>query len=82
MADIETLHKLLIATVKTYQREFKRQPIVDSSLSSSATPSTRVMPFYAFRLLCSIDQNVQGADYGYAAIGSYDKRSYDEPAAR
>jgi len=78
VADIETLHKLLIAKVKTYQRTFKRQPTVESlaQLLGNTLYSRRFMPFYAFNLLCGIDQNGQGTVYGYDAIGSYDKLSY------
>ena len=78
VADIETLHKLLIAKVKTYERTFKKTPTVESlaQLLGNTLYGRRFMPFYAFNLLCGIDCNGQGSVYGYDAIGSYDKLTY------
>jgi len=78
VADIETLHKLLISKVKTYERTFKRPPTVESlaQLLGNTLYSRRFMPFYAFNLLCGLDKDGQGIVYGYDAIGSYDKLTY------
>ena len=78
VADIENLHKLLIAKVKTYERQFKKSPSIESlaQLLGNTLYSRRFMPFYAFNLLCGLDQNNQGIVYGYDAIGSYDKLTY------
>ena len=78
MADIETLHKLLIAKVKTYERTFKKSPSVESlaQLLGNTLYSRRFMPFYAFNLLCGLDKNGAGIVYGYDAIGSFDKLTY------
>lgn len=78
VADIETLHKLLISKVMTYERTFKKTPTVESlaQLLGNTLYSRRFMPFYAFNLLCGLDMNGQGTVYGYDAIGSYDKLSY------
>lgn len=78
VADIETLHKQLIAKVKTYERQFKKSPSIESlaQLLGNTLYSRRFMPYYAFNLLCGIDQNGQGIVYGYDAIGSYDKLTY------
>lgn len=78
VADIETLHKLLIAKVMTYERQFKKSPSIESlaQLLGNTLYSRRFMPFYAFNLLCGIDSNGQGIVYGYDAIGSYDKLTY------
>lgn len=78
VADIETLHKLLISKVKTYERTFKKSPSVESlaQLLGNTLYSRRFMPFYAFNLLCGLDVNGAGIVYGYDAIGSYDKLSY------
>lgn len=78
VADIETLHKLLIAKVKTYERQFKKSPSVESlaQLLGNTLYGRRFMPYYAFNLLVGLDQNGQGIVYGYDAIGSYDKLTY------
>ena len=78
VADIETLHKLLIAKVKTYERTFKKSPSVESlaQLLGNTLYSRRFMPFYAFNLLCGLDKEGHGIVYGYDAIGSYDKLTY------
>jgi 20S proteasome subunit beta 6 len=78
VADIETLHKLLIAKVKTYERTFKKSPSIESlaQLLGNTLYSRRFMPFYAFNLLCGLDKEGQGIVYGYDAIGSYDKLTY------
>jgi len=78
VADIENLHKLLIAKVKTYERQFKKSPSTESlaQLLGNTLYSRRFMPFYAFNLLCGLDAKGQGCVYGYDAIGSYDKLTY------
>ena len=78
VADIETLHKLLIAKVKTYERTFKKTPSVESlaQLLGNTLYGRRFMPYYAFNLLCGINQKGEGVVYGYDAIGSYDKLTY------
>lgn len=78
VADIETLHKLLIAKVKSYERQFKKVPTVESlaQLLGNTLYGRRFMPYYSFNLLCGIDMSGQGVVYGYDAIGSYDKLSY------
>jgi len=78
VADIETLHKLLIAKVKTYERQFKKSPTVESlaQLLGNTLYGRRFMPYYAFNLLVGLDMNGQGIVYGYDAIGSYDKLTY------
>ena len=57
VADIETLHKLLISKVMTYERQFKKSPTVESlaQLLGNTLYGRRFMPFYAFNLLCGID---------------------------
>jgi 20S proteasome subunit beta 6 len=78
VADIETLHKLLQAKVRTYQRQFKKDPTIESlaQLLGNTLYGRRFMPFYAFNLLCGLDMEGQGCVYGYDAIGSYDKLTY------
>ena len=78
IADIETLHKHLIAKVKIYERNFKKTPTVESiaQLLGNTLYGRRFMPYYAFNLLVGIDMQGQGIVYGYDAIGSYDKLTY------
>lgn len=78
VADIETLHKQLVAKVKTYERNFKKSPTVESiaQLLGNTLYSRRFMPYYAFNLLAGLDVNGQGIVYGYDAIGSFDKLTY------
>ena len=59
VADIETLHKLLIAKVKTYERTFKKSPSIESlaQLLGNTLYGRRFMPYYAFNLLCGLDAN-------------------------
>lgn len=78
VADIETLHKLLIAKVKTYERQFKKSPTIESlaRLLGNTLYGRRFMPYYAFNLLVGLDQNGQGIVFGYDAIGSYDSLTY------
>ena len=78
VADIETLHKMLISKVKTYERQFKKSPSLESlaQLLGNTLYGRRFMPYYAFNLLCGIDEHGQGSVYGYDAIGSYDKLTY------
>jgi len=78
VADIETLHKLLIAKVKTYERTFKRTPTIESlaQLLGNTLYGRRFMPYYAFNLLCGLDKNGEGIVFGYDAIGSWDKLTY------
>ena len=74
VADMETLHKLLITKVKVYEREHKRQPTLESmaQLLSITLYGRRFMPYYSFNLLCGLTMEGKGAVYGYDAIGSYD----------
>jgi 20S proteasome subunit beta 6 len=59
VADIETLHKNMITKIKIYQRQFKRDPSIESiaQLLGNTLYSRRFMPFYAFNLLCGLDSN-------------------------
>jgi 20S proteasome subunit beta 6 len=58
VADIETLHKHLIAKLKTYEMQFKKTASVESiaQLLGNTLYGRRFMPYYAFNLLCGIDQ--------------------------
>lgn len=78
VADIETLHKTLIAKVKIYERQFKKSPSVESlaQLLGNTLYGRRFFPIYAFNLLCGINAAGEGVVYGYDAIGSYDKLTY------
>ena len=57
VADMETLHKLLITKVKVYEREHKKTPSLESiaQLLSVTLYSRRFMPYYSFNLLCGLN---------------------------
>lgn len=78
VADVEALHKNMQMRVKVYQRTFKKEPSLESlaQLLGNTLYSRRFMPYYAFNLLCGINQDGQGQVYGYDAIGSFDKLTY------
>jgi 20S proteasome subunit beta 6 len=78
VADMETLHKLLITKIKVYKREHRREMTTESiaQLLSVTLYGRRFMPYYSFNLLCGITLDGAGAVYGYDAIGSYDCVSY------
>ena len=78
VADIEALHKQLIARIKTYKLNFRKEPTIESiaQLLSNTLYGRRFMPYYSFNLLCGLDVEGQGCVYGYDAIGSFDKLTY------
>ena len=57
VADIEALHKTLVARIKTYKLNFRKEPSIESiaQLLSNTLYGRRFMPFYAFNLLCGLD---------------------------
>jgi 20S proteasome subunit beta 6 len=60
VADIEALHKMLQARIKTYKLNFKKEPSIESlaQLLSNTLYGRRFMPYYSFNLLCGLD--IQG----------------------
>ena len=78
VADVETLHKNLITRIRTYVMENRREPKLESiaKFLSNTLYSRRFMPYYAFNLLCGLDDKGEGCVYGYDAVGSYDKLTY------
>ena len=78
VADIETLHKLLITKVKVYEREHRRLPSTESlaQLLGNTLYGRRFMPYYSFNLLAGLTHDGKGTVYGYDAIGSFDALSY------
>ncbi len=73
VADIDSLHKLLLTRVKLYKQQFKCEPTVSAlgKLLSNTLYSRRFMPYYAFNLLCGIDEKGEGNVLCYDAVGSY-----------
>lgn len=78
VADIETLHKNLLFTVRMYQIEHKKQPTIENLAQKLGNMlyGRRFMPFYAFNLLCGLDKTGKGVVCGYDAIGSWDMVEY------
>ena len=78
VADVETLHKNLKFVIRQYEMQNKRSPstaCIAKKLSVTLY-GRRFMPYYAFNLLCGIDDGGKGCVYGYDAVGSYDKLTY------
>ena len=78
VADVETLHKNLITRIRTYMMENRREPKLESiaKFLSNTLYSRRFMPYYAFNLLCGLDDKGEGCVFGYDAVGSFDKLTY------
>ena len=77
VADVETLHKNLKFVIRQYEMQNKRSPstaCIAKKLSVTLY-GRRFMPYYAFNLLCGIEEG-KGVVYGYDAVGSYDKLTY------
>jgi len=80
VADVEALHKNLQFIIRQYEMQNKRSPSTKSIAKklSGLLYGRRFMPYYAFNLLCGLDQenNGKGIVYGYDAVGSYGEESY------
>ena len=78
VADVETLHKNLEIRIRTYRMQNKRDPSCESiaQFLSNTLYGRRFMPFYAFNLLCGIDNEGKGVVFGYDAVGSYGRETY------
>jgi len=78
VADVETLHKNLQFVIRQYEMQNKRSPSTAAIAQklSTALYGRRFMPYYAFNLLCGIDDAGKGVIYGYDAVGSYDTVTY------
>ena len=77
VADVETLHKNLLFVIRQYEMQNKRSPSTASIAKKLSTTlyGRRFMPYYAFNLLCGLEDG-KGVVYGYDAVGSYDKITY------
>ena len=78
VADIEALQTHIKQRILLYTYQMKKEPSLQSiaHLLSETLYSRRFFPYYAFNLLCGLDENGNGAVYGYDAIGSFDKMMY------
>lgn len=78
VADIETLHKLLITKVRIYEREHRRLPDTESlaQVLGNTLYGRRFAPYYSFNLLAGLTREGAGVVYGYDAIGSFDSLTY------
>ena len=77
VADVETLHKNMMFVIRQYEMTNKRSPTTEciAKKLSVMLYGRRFMPYYAFNLLCGIEEG-QGVIYGYDAVGSYGKQTY------
>ena len=73
--DTEALHKMLATRIKLYKNTHHKEPKISAiaQMLSNTLYGRRFFPYYTFNLVCGVDENGQGAMYGYDAIGSYDQ---------
>ncbi|CAG9323254.1 unnamed protein product [Blepharisma stoltei] len=78
VTDAQNLHKLLLARITLYKHQHGTEPSLKalSKLLSITLYSRRFFPFYTFNLLAGLNEEGQGAVYGYDAIGSFDELKY------
>ena len=74
-ADAIALHKVLKTKIKMYHHQFNKEPSITAiaQMLSNTLYGRRFFPYYAFNILCGVDETGAGAMFGYDAIGSYDR---------
>eukprot|EP00357_Protocruzia_adherens_P020189 CAMPEP_0114988792 /NCGR_PEP_ID=MMETSP0216-20121206/9813_1 /TAXON_ID=223996 /ORGANISM="Protocruzia adherens, Strain Boccale" /LENGTH=219 /DNA_ID=CAMNT_0002351647 /DNA_START=52 /DNA_END=711 /DNA_ORIENTATION=- len=74
-SDCSTLNKTIKYRLTNYNHEFKKEPTTSAvaQLLSNTLYSRRFFPYYAFNLVCGLDEEGKGVVYGYDAVGSYDE---------
>ena len=78
-ADIAKFHKTILIRVKNYEYKMHKQPSLEALafMISKELYSHRFMPYYTFNILGGLKENGEGAIFGYDAIGSFDRVTYD-----
>eukprot|EP01067_Filipodium_phascolosomae_P004890 Filipodium_phascolosomae@DN2870_c0_g1_i1.p1 len=77
-AETVTLHRVLKIRVRQYEHDHRRCPSVEAiaQLLSNILYYKRFFPYYTFNVIAGVDDNGQGAVYGYDAIGSHERLGY------
>jgi 20S proteasome subunit beta 6 len=74
-SDTKALHKLLKTRLTLYEHDHGKQMSTQAiaQMLSNILYGKRFFPYYTFNLVAGLDENGDGAVYGYDAIGSYER---------
>eukprot|EP00475_Leptophrys_vorax_P036520 TRINITY_DN6186_c0_g1_i3.p1 TRINITY_DN6186_c0_g1~~TRINITY_DN6186_c0_g1_i3.p1 ORF type:complete len:217 (+),score=57.88 TRINITY_DN6186_c0_g1_i3:95-745(+) len=77
-ADRDAFHNLIWATVRQYELDHGYEPSTKavSQLVSTQLYYRRFFPYYTFNLVAGLDEEGNGAVYGYDAVGSFQRVNY------
>jgi 20S proteasome subunit beta 6 len=77
-ADRDAFHNLIWATVRRYELDHGYEPSTKaiSQLVSTNLYYRRFFPYYTFNIVAGLDEEGNGAVYGYDAVGSFQRVGY------